>query len=124
MTIRHDKRRTFFSPARYRSINFVNLSMSALGIFDCSSNSVMTMMDDLGFDNNSRNQVIKKIITLSVRCTYYIFCRRNNNNHHHHQLFKHGSPFSKAGLQGAMHLKYYKNFKRANNNESRQGKRT
>ena len=51
---------------RYRSINFVNLSMSALGIFDCSSDSVMTMMDDLGFDNNSRNQVIKKIINLSV----------------------------------------------------------
>ena len=62
---------------RYRSINFVNLSMSALGIFDCSSDSVMTMMDDLGFDNNSRNQVIKKIINLSVRCTYYIFRRRN-----------------------------------------------
>ena len=48
----------------------------------------------------------------------------HHHHHHHHQLFKHGSPFSKAGLQGAMHLKYYKNFKRANNNESRQGKRT
>ena len=47
-----------------------------------------------------------------------------HHHHHHHQLFKHGSPFSKAGLQGAMHLKYYKNFKRANNNESRLGKRT
>ena len=62
---------------RYRSIKFVNVSMSALGIFYCSSDSVMTMMDDLGFDNNSRNQVIKKIINLSVRCTYYIFCCRN-----------------------------------------------
>ena len=51
---------------RYRSINFVNLSISALGIFDSSSDSVMTMMDDLGFDNNSRSQVIKKIIYLSV----------------------------------------------------------
>ena len=62
---------------RYRSINFVNLSMSALRIFDSSSDSLLTMMDDLGFDNNSRNQVIKKIINLSVRCTYYIFCRRD-----------------------------------------------
>ena len=61
----------------YRSINFVNLSMSALGIFDSSSDSVMTMMDDLGLDNNTGNQVIKKIIDLSVRCTYCIFCRRN-----------------------------------------------
>ena len=52
------------------------------------------------------------------------FCAKHILHHHHHQLFKHGSPFSKAGLQGAMHLKYYKIFKRANNNESRQGKRT
>ena len=62
---------------RNRSIHFVNLSMSALGIFYFSSDSLMTMMDDLGFNNNSRNQVIKKIINLSVPCTYYIFCRRN-----------------------------------------------
>ena len=48
-----------------------------LGIFDSSSDSVMTMMDDLGFDNNSRYKITKKIINLSVRCTYYIFCRRN-----------------------------------------------
>ena len=54
---------------RYRSTHFVNLSISALGIFDSSSDSVMTMMDDLGFDNNSRNQVIKKIINL---CSMYI----------------------------------------------------
>ena len=40
---------------RYRSIHFVNLSMSALGIFDSSSDSVMTMMGDLGFDNNSHS---------------------------------------------------------------------
>ena len=61
---------------RYRSINFPNSSVSVQGIFYSSSDSVMMMMDDLDFDN-SRNQVIKKIINLSVRCTYYIFYSRN-----------------------------------------------
>ena len=46
--------------------------MSALRISDSSADSVMTMMDDLGFDNNSRNKITKKIFNLSVRCTYYI----------------------------------------------------
>ena len=58
--------------------------------------------------------------------TYRFRGRRSTNQSSSidHQLFKHGSPFSKAGLQGAMHLKYYKNFRRATNNESGQGKRT
>ena len=34
-----------------------------------SSDSVMTMMDDLGFYNSCRNKIIKKIINLSFRCT-------------------------------------------------------
>ena len=65
----------------------------------------------------------KILLRFTQKVRNYIF-KSASTHHHHHQLFKHGSPFSKAGLQGAMHLKYYKNFKRANNNESRQGKRT
>ena len=61
----------------YRRVHFINLSMSALGIFESSSDSIVTMMDYLGFDKNRRSQIIKKIINISVRCTYYIFCRRN-----------------------------------------------
>ena len=61
----------------YRRVHFINLSMSALGIFESSSDSIVTMMDDLGFDKNRRSQIIKKIINISVRCTYYIFCRRS-----------------------------------------------
>ena len=61
----------------YRSIHFINLSTSALGIFEYSSDLIVRMMDELVFDRNSRSQIIKKIINVSVRCTYYIFCRRN-----------------------------------------------
>ena len=58
----------------YRSVHFINLSMNALGIFESSSDSIVRMMDDLGFDKNSCSQNIKKIINVSVRCTCYIFC--------------------------------------------------
>ena len=61
----------------YRSIHFINLSISALGIFESSSDSIVRVMDELVFDKNSRSQIIKKIINVSVWCTYYIFCRRN-----------------------------------------------
>ena len=61
----------------YRTIHIVHLSICALQTFVSSSDSVMTMMEDLGFVNNSRSRIIKKIINLSVQCTYYIFCRRN-----------------------------------------------
>ena len=56
----------------YRCIHFINLSMSALGIVESSSDSVLTMIDDLGFDKISRNQISKKINNVSARCTYYI----------------------------------------------------
>ena len=38
---------------------------------------VMTMMDDLGLDKTSQCQIIKKLISVSLRCIYYISCRRN-----------------------------------------------
>ena len=50
--------------SNYRSIHFIYLSISALGIFESSSDSLMTMMDDFGFDKNSRSQIIKKPSTV------------------------------------------------------------
>ena len=51
--------------------------MSSLGIFESSSNSVIKMIEDLGFDKNRQSYIIKKIINVAVRCSHYIFCRRN-----------------------------------------------
>ena len=62
-----------------RNINFINLLMSALGNFESSSYSVVTMIDDSGFVKINCNQIIKKIINVLVRCTHSIYCSRNNS---------------------------------------------
>ena len=62
---------------RYREINFVNISMGALGILESSSDSLLQMMKELGIDNSTQKVIIKKIMNIAVRCTYYVFCRRN-----------------------------------------------
>ena len=62
---------------RYHKINFVKISMGALGILESSSDSLLYMMKELGIDNNTQKVIIKKIMNIAVRCTYYVFCRRN-----------------------------------------------
>ena len=62
---------------RYHKINFVNISMGALGILESSSDSLLHMMKELGIGNSTQKVIIKKIMNIGVRCTYYVFCRRN-----------------------------------------------
>ena len=61
----------------YDKVNFVNLSISALGIYDKSTTDFIDMMKTLKFDKRSRNYMIKKITSIAIRTSYYIFCRRN-----------------------------------------------
>ena len=63
--------------SQYRNIIFINLSMSALGIYEASSDTILTMMNDLGTEKSVRKFIIKKIMNIAVRSTYNIFCRRN-----------------------------------------------
>ena len=45
--------------------------MSSLGIFESSSDLVIKMIEDLGFDKNKRSCIIMKIINVAARCSYY-----------------------------------------------------
>ena len=63
----------------FSTVKFVNVSMSALGIFGTSSESFLSMLTDLHFDEKTKQHVMLKTMNISVRCSYYIFCRRNNN---------------------------------------------
>ena len=49
----------------------------ALGIYEASSDTILTMMNDLGIEKSVQKSIIKKIMDIAVRSTYYIFCRRN-----------------------------------------------
>ena len=62
---------------KYYDVKFINLSMSALGIFGRSSDSFSSMLKDLDFDTTHKQQIIMKTSSITIRYTYYIFCKRN-----------------------------------------------
>ena len=37
------------------------------------------MMNDIGIDKKQQLYIIKKMINIAIRATYYIFCCRNRN---------------------------------------------
>ena len=65
--------------SQYKEVHFVNLSMGALGVMSNSSTSFLDMMKDLGFDENTRSFIIRRLMAISIRATYFTFCRRNKD---------------------------------------------
>ena len=61
----------------YEKVNFVNPSRSALGIYEKSTTDFVDMMKTLKSDKRSTNYIIKKITSITIRMSYYIFFRRN-----------------------------------------------
>ena len=81
--VNSDRKAAKYHPLRtnllteYTNINFVNLSMSALGIFGSSSDSFLQMLSNLNFNQNLQQYIFMKASNIAIRCTYYIYCRRN-----------------------------------------------
>ena len=63
----------------YRSVKFVNLSISSLGVFSKECDTFLDMLNDLCFDDRHRKYCIGKIMSIAIRATYYIFCCRNKD---------------------------------------------
>ena len=63
----------------YRCVKFVNLSMSSLGVFSDECSTFLDMMNDIGIDQKQQLYIIKKMINIAIRATYYILCCRNRN---------------------------------------------
>ena len=63
----------------YRCARFVNLSMSSLGVFSDECSTFLDMMNDIGIDKKQQRYIIKKVINIAIRATYYVFCCRNRN---------------------------------------------
>ena len=61
----------------YSDVKFVNVSMSAIDIMGKSSESLLLMLDDLNLDKPTQNYLIRKVMNIAIRCTYYIFCCQN-----------------------------------------------
>ena len=61
----------------YSDVKFVNLSMSTIDIMGKSSESLLLMLDDLNLDKPTQKYLLRKVMNIAIRCTYYIFCCRN-----------------------------------------------
>ena len=62
---------------KYEKAQFVNVSISSLGVLSETSLSLMEMLKDLEFDEVCRKYLVRKIVNTCIRSTYYIFCKRN-----------------------------------------------
>ena len=63
----------------YKDVNFINLSISTLGVFSSQSTDFLEMLKDAGFDIQHQNFLIRRMINVAIRSTYFIFCRRNKD---------------------------------------------
>ena len=63
--------------SNYHVVKFINISISSLGIFGNSCDAYIQLYDDLDFDKKHLKYILKKVITVIIRTTYYIFCMRN-----------------------------------------------
>ena len=64
----------------YRCVKFVNLSISSLGVFSDECSTFLDMMTDIGIEKKQQYYIlIKTLINIAIRATYYIFCSRNRS---------------------------------------------
>ena len=59
------------------NVKFVNLSISALGVFDHECSTFIDMLENLNIEKKQYKYIVTKIMSIAIRSTYYIFCCRN-----------------------------------------------
>ena len=64
---------------QYHNVKFINLSVSTLGVLSSHSTDFITMLRDLSIDDRHLTYIHKKISTITIRSTYYSFCRRGQD---------------------------------------------
>ena len=62
---------------KFNTVKFINLSISALGVFDKESTAFLKMLEDMHLDKAHIKYLIRRIINIAIRSTYYVFCCRN-----------------------------------------------
>ena len=62
---------------KFKDVKFTNLSMGSAGIIGSDDFTLGTMLASLGLDTKETSYLIKKISSVVIRSSYYIFCKRN-----------------------------------------------
>ena len=60
----------------HRKICFMNLVMTAIGIYSKHSEEFFKMLKDLNIDNTATTYISTKLTEICLRSSYYIFCMR------------------------------------------------
>ena len=63
--------------SKYTQTKFINLSLGALGIVGSSSDSFTELLKAVDFDSKMQKAILSRIMNITIRCTYYMFCCRN-----------------------------------------------
>ena len=58
----------------YNKPKFINLSVSTLGVLSSHSTDSITMLRELSVEDRHLTYIQRKISTITIRSTYYIFC--------------------------------------------------
>ena len=58
-------------------VKYCDLSMGAIGVIGTDSKDIQHTFEILGLSKDESNYLIRKIINVCLRTTYFIFCRRN-----------------------------------------------
>ena len=61
----------------YRQINFITLTLGLLGTVGSSSDSFSELLKAVDFDSKIQKAILSRIMNITIRCTYYIFCCHN-----------------------------------------------
>ena len=61
-----------------RDIVFINLVISSVGTIAKESKSLIDMLEKIGLNDNEINVTLKKLINITIRSTYFIFCKRDS----------------------------------------------
>ena len=64
---------------QYNNVKFINLSVSTLGVLSSHSTDFSTMLRELSTDDRHLTYIRKKISTITIRSTSYIFFRRGQD---------------------------------------------
>ena len=61
----------------YSDIDYVNLSMGAIGTFGKSCGNLKKVLQKSGLSDCDISYVLQKMVNVCIRTTYFIFCTRN-----------------------------------------------
>ena len=64
---------------QYNDVKLIGISISTLGIISSLSTAFMDMLKEIKVENINQEYILKKISAITIRSTYFIFCRRGKD---------------------------------------------